>query len=225
MSPSLIATCQALVDGPWQHAVAARAACVAGTWEAFVVGSAPAAPLLVGRLDFAACLRLATGATEPPEEVDVELIPLWAGDNPDDDDAASWFVAHGMKLGAKPLHVVEAGPIGHDAARPLHALVSCRARVWSRTVVVDASSYSADVPLRLRRGGYGALEIQVMEILTARSVDGGEALPRPTEIVPMFSRRYRPRVTGVGAFRAEIDALQAPSEAVLATRERTPETD
>lgn len=187
---------QSVVSWPWPDTPRALEACRARAWPAFVTDSAPLRPLLFGRLDHAACVRQASGMFDGPRDVLLELFPVWVGDTPDELPAAEWWAVHAMRVDAGPLYVVETAPHGEDAPHLLTQAVHCRGRAWRAGVVVHTARYAPDVPLALRRGAFGVLDVNIYEVLDAQEREGAP-LPRPALVVPPFSRWLEPRVTGL----------------------------
>jgi hypothetical protein len=201
MNGDLIAMAQTIVDGPWQHATRARSACQSGSWTAFVNSVTPPAPILWGRWDLASCRELAAGTCEEPKDVVLRIFPLWVGENPSEEPAASWYLDHAMSIDDQPLSVIGSAPIGRDADPAIDRPTVCEARVWRAAVVVEARSYSAEVPMLLRQGSYGVLAMRIVEILRAESASG-EALPRPNITVPPFCTWCEPRAGGLDRMTA-----------------------
>jgi hypothetical protein len=189
-------TAQAILDGKWTHAAKARKACLAGAWSAFVEEVAPPSPVIVGRFDLSACRRLAADTFAGPREATVTLVPTWVGDNPDEDVAASWYVGHVMGVDDEPLRVVENGPRDSDAAPAVDRFIACKANVWRVAHVVLTRNYSPEIPLLLRRGDYGVIAAEVIEVVSAE-VATGAALPRPNASIPPFCVWLEPRVDGL----------------------------
>ena len=199
MAADPLATAQVIVDGPWRHAAAARTACRAGaaSWSAFVDTAAPPAPRLLGRVDFARCCRQAAAEFAGPHDRPVRLVPLWAG-SAEEEPAADWFVAHAIQMDEGAFSVVESGPQYHDAATALPRMATCRARVWRVAHVVESRSYSPEIPLLARRGAYGVLASEVIELMSVEETEG-EPLARPTAVVPAFGSWFEPRTGGLSS--------------------------
>jgi hypothetical protein len=102
----------------------------------------------------------------------------------------------------------EAGPfIGvGDAAPRADALWECTMRRWAAATVVESRSYAPDIPLRLRAGPFGVLELKVDEVVSVE-VRSSEPAPRPTREVPMFASWFEPRVALSPELESQVRAL------------------
>ena len=137
----------------------------------------------------------------------VTLVPLWACST-EDETSTEWVAVHGVLQEGKPLRVLETGPfIGVDDASPrADALWDCTVRRWSAATVVEGRAYAPSVPLRLRAGAFGVLELDVDEVHSV-AVRDAEPLPRPTRELPMFATWFAPRVAVAPELEEQIEAL------------------
>jgi hypothetical protein len=198
---------QTILRGPWRHAAAALRACQGGAWPAFVRETAPAKPLLVGRLDHGRCIALAERPPSGPVLVELTIVPLWACST-DDGASTEWVAVHGVLEGGEALAILEPGPFiaTADASPRADTLLECTVRRWSAATVVHTRSYAPEVPLALRAGAYGVLAMQIDDV---RSVveRRSPAIERPTREVPMFASWYEPRVQVSPVLLEQIRAL------------------
>lgn len=203
MTPTAIA--QQILDGRWRHASAALRACQQGAWAELARDVAPARPMLAGRLDHGRCLTLAERSLTGPLTTKLTLVPLWACST-EDAESTEWVAVHGVAREGEPLHVQEFGPHFEDASPRADALWECTVRQWTAALVVESRSYAPDIPLRLRAGAFGVVELDVREVL---AVDAREAapVPRPTREVPMFASWFEPRVKVSPDLEAQIRAM------------------
>lgn len=206
MSTELAAVAQAILDGKWRHAAAARAACRDGSWAAFVARTAPPRPVLLGRFDHAACVERAVAMFSGPREVDFELLPIWVVDN-EEEPSAEWVRAHATRVEGEPLARAEPGPLLEDAEPLLDVRVHGRARMWSVGNVAPSRSYAPGIELALRRGELCVVAGLVLDVVSV------EATPhppraRPTLVAPPFCVWVEPRVEGLSdEERREVLAL------------------
>lgn len=149
---------------------------------------------------------------EGPQEATVRLIPVWAGDVPDEVPAATWYAVHAVEGVGEPLVIIERGEYLADASQRLDCVVDCRARRWRVGHVVETRSYSPEIELALRAGEHGVLENVIYELLSVEPKED-VALARPTLVVPAFSVWFEPRVAGL------------PNELVRAIRNLSITTD
>lgn len=99
-----------------------------------------------------------------------------------------------MRVDAGPLGVVETAPQDEDAPRLLSRTVTCRARQWRAGVVVHAAGYSAEVPLPVRRGAFGVLNVEVYKSWTRGSWMASHR-PGRRSWYYLSGRWFEPRVT------------------------------
>lgn len=197
MSPTEIARlAQAITTGPWRHASAAMEACLEETWPDFVRASAPPRALL-GLLSHRRCVAIASTTFSGPREVTAELIPIWICDT-DDEPSTEWYSAHAERLDGGELSIVETGPRDKDVAQCLGARVSCRAQVWQVGIVVLSRNYAPDIPMLVRHGDYAVLQRDIIRVIEAQALPGGELI-RPSLTVPRFCSWVEPRVEGLPA--------------------------
>lgn len=205
MTPVEIA--QRILDGPWQHAGAAVAACRRGAWREFVRAHAPPRPALFGRADHARCLELAANSLEGPRTVRLALVPLWAC-SAAEEESNGWVAVHGVAQSGHPMYVQEAGPFiaSGDAERRAEAVWECQARRWACKVVAESQFYGPGVELPFRAGAYCVVDRTCFDVL---AVEPREADPiqRPTAKVPIFSTLVEPRVRVGAELAAQIRAL------------------
>jgi hypothetical protein len=112
------------------------------------------------------------------------------------------------------MRVQEAGPFiaRPDAAPRADALWECVVRRWTAASVVESRSYAPEIPLRLRAGAFGVLELHIDEVVsvTARET---EPMPRPTRKVPMFATWFEPRVRLPLELESQIRAMCITADA------------
>ena len=204
---NLTETAQKVLDGKWMHASGALRACQRGVWAEFAREVAPARPLLVGRLDHGRCLALAERSLVGPVLTKLTLVPLWACST-EDAVSTEWVAVHGIAEEGKPMWVQESGPfIAVDDASPrADALWECALRRWTAATVVESRSYAPDIPLRLRAGAFGVLELRVDEVVSVEARES-EPVPRPTREVPMFASWFEPRVALSPELESQISAM------------------
>jgi hypothetical protein len=202
---SNVAIVQQILDGPWQHASAARQACRDQTWAAFVQKTAPARPALFGRRDHARCVALAASAPTSPVMASMELVPLW-GCVTYESPADEWVAVHGVRWEGRTLDLQEASPFFEHASPRADVLCECKVQRRKAGVVVTSDSYASNIPMRLKAGAFAVLELDISEVL---SVAGRDSAPvaRPLLEVPIFSRRFLPRVAVTAELERAIDAL------------------
>jgi hypothetical protein len=202
---SNVAIAQQILDGPWQYQAAARRACRDETWPAFVREAAPARPVLFGRGDHARCIALAETAPMGPVTATLDLVPLWgcvSWETPSND----WLAVHGVRWEGEVMGVQESSPFLEDASPRADALWVCKVRRWKAGIVVGSDAYAPSIPMRLRAGAFAVLEAQMVEVL-AVSVHASAPVARPVAEVPLFSRRFLPRVAVALEFERAIDSL------------------
>ena len=203
---SNVAIVQQVLDGPWQHASAARKACRDGAWPAFVREAAPARPTLFGRGDHARCIALAESAPMGPIVGSLELVPLWGCltyETPADD----WVAVHGvMRRNEGTLDVQENSPFFEDASPRVDALCECEIRRWNAGVVVESDRYASNIPMRLRAGAFAVLELNIDDVVSV-AVRASAPVARPVLEVPAFSRRFLPRVVVAPELERAIQAI------------------
>jgi hypothetical protein len=199
------AIAQQVLDGPWQYAAAARKACRDEAWPAFVREAAPARPVLFGRGDHARCIALAESAPTGPVMARLELVPLW-GCVTDETPSSEWLAVHAVRWRGEAMVVQESTPFLEDASPRVDALWECEVRRWTAGVVVTSDAYGPSVPMRLRAGALAVLELQVVEVLSV-AVHEAARVARPVAEVPLFSRRFLPRVALASELGQAIDAL------------------
>jgi hypothetical protein len=202
---------QQLLNGKWRHATAALEACQRGDWADFVRRFPPPRPLLIGRLDYRRCLALAEASLRGPETTTLTLVPLWACST-FETEANQWVAVNGVAQEGQPLYVHEPGPFVADESPLADALWKCTVRRWQAASVVDSHSYAPGVPLQLRAGAFGVLDIHVDEVLSVE-VNPTEPLPRPTREVPMFASWFEPRVRVPAELESQIAAMCSREEA------------
>ncbi|HEX8700482.1 MAG TPA: hypothetical protein VF815_16655 [Myxococcaceae bacterium] len=185
---------QQILNGRWMYASAALRACQRGEWAGFVREVAQAKPRLGGRRDYERCLALAERSLVGPVLKSLTLVPLWACST-EDGMSTEWVAVHGVAQDGQPLQVQESGPFidVEDASPRVDALWECTVRRWTAATLVESRFYSPEIPLLLRAGEFGVLELRIDEVL---SVDARETglLPRPVREVPMFASWFEPRV-------------------------------
>jgi hypothetical protein len=122
--------------------------------------------------------------------------------------STEWVAVHGVAQEGQPLHVREAGPfIAVDDASPrADALWECSVRRWTAATVVESQYYAPEVPLRLRAGQFGVLDMTIDEVLTVEARQSA-LVPRPTREVPMFASWFEPRVSVPAELESQIRAM------------------
>ncbi len=205
-----LATLQRLLDGPWRHAAASRAACRDNAWEAFQCEQMPTPgwhrPLL--RRSYEQCLERAVSLVSGPVDVVLDIIPIWVADTHETEGSADdyWFRGHAVRVG--PFGKGESGPMLDDADPAVDVRYRCEAVQWTVGNIVHSRSYAPSIELELRHAVYGVLPGDVLELNAVETVNG-DPLPRPTIGVPPFCSWVEPRVTGLA--RAVVDELRALS--------------
>jgi hypothetical protein len=192
----LVARAQVLVDGSWTRMEDARRACREQRWAALVRELAPRAPRLLGRWDHARCVEHAAAMCEGPDAVTIQIVPVWAGSNPDDEPSSEWYAAVALQVAEEPLTVVDGD--GEDLSPSVLHRVICRGRRWRVGLVIETKSYAPSVELALRAGAFGVVENDVYEVESAEEVSGGP-VPRPTRTIPPFCSWFEPAVAGLPA--------------------------
>lgn len=205
MPATLLALAQRLLDGPWQHAEAAREACRAASWAAFVQHAAPPKPLLLGRRAYNDCIERAVGTLCAPFTTSCVLVPAWACSTYEE-EGAQWVATHVQLDGEGRLEVREGGPFLCDSKPCAEQAIECTIRQWTAATVVASEAYGPSVSLQRRVGPYAVLNLTIAQVLTAQLRDGAP-LPRPTRVVPVFSTWFEPRVVVPPALDAQIRAL------------------
>jgi hypothetical protein len=205
MTPREIA--QQILDGPWVHASAALRACQRGEWAEFVRASASKKPWLWGWFAYLRCCALAERTFAGPDVTQATLVPLWACGTAET-VSTEWVAVHGVVRDRKPMEVLEMGPfIALDDASPsADAVWECTVKRWKVGIVVDGYVYGPGIPLLLRAGGFGVLELEIYEVIDVLAREG-EAQSRPRREVPIFASWFAPRVTVSPELESQISAM------------------
>jgi hypothetical protein len=205
MSPTEIS--QRILNGKWRHASAALRACQRGAWPEFARKAAPPRPLLLSRLDHRRCLELAERSLTGPVTTKLTLVPLWACSTAEV-VSTEWVAVHGVAQEGQPLQLQEVAPFitVDDASPRADAPWECAVRRWTAATVVDSDSYALAVPMLLRAGAFGVLELQVYEVLSV-DLRETEPVPRPTREVPIFSSWFEPRARVSPELESRIRAM------------------
>jgi hypothetical protein len=198
---------QQILDGAWMQASAALRACQRGEWAEFVRESASRKPWLWGWFAYLRCRALAERTFAGPDVTQVTLVPLWACGTAET-VSTEWVAVHGIARDHKPLEVLEMGPfIALDDASPsADAVWECTVKCWKVGLVVDGSVYAPGIPLLLRDGGFGVLELEIYEVIDVLAHEGA-ALSRPRREVPIFASWFAPRVTVSPELESQISAM------------------
>jgi hypothetical protein len=167
--------------------------------------SMPKPPLLVGRRDHARCISIAQDSLREPAVTAVSLLPAWACQSWESESTA-WFAVHCSAAVDRPLAVVESGPFLQDSSPRADMPLECKIRRWSAATVVSCGHYGPGVPLKLRVGAFGVLDIEPTEVVEVEMREA-ESIPRPDHPVPMFSCWFEPRVRLPTEIESQIRAL------------------
>jgi hypothetical protein len=217
-APDLLAIARRIVDGPYQHAAAAREACRSGRWAELAQRTAPERPgLFGGRGDWAACIELASRTFSGPKPVTVTIVPAW-GCSTDEGASTEWVEIHAVVVDAREPYIAEAGPWYEPAEPQLRSVVVARANAFDVAWVVPTRSYAPSIELMLRRGKYGVLAARVIDLLDL--TEGGyregaspsDAVPRPTIEVPPFCQWTEPRASCSASLAAAIRKLSVTTD-------------
>lgn len=184
---------QAILDGRWQHAVAARTACQDGRWGAFVQEITPRPGILSGRREHRRCVERATALFSGPRDGQLEVVPVWIGNSEDEEATTEWYAAHATSLDGEPMGLLEAGPHYEDVTPHVTHHLHARVRWWEVGHVVLTRHYGPGIDLAIRGSTFGVLVGRIIEVLEVTPCDEPPA-PRPAIRVPSWCSWIEPRV-------------------------------
>jgi hypothetical protein len=157
---------QAIIDGDWRFAAAAREACKNNTWREFQLLQQPKPFVfnVFALVSYNRCLSKCIELFNAPTIQEMMLIPVWMGNNLDDDPIRHWEKAYVMKIGDQPLSIIENSSITKYSKVLFDLIITLKVRVWDVGILIKSSAYSSSVPLVIRGIPYGVLDNRVIEV-------------------------------------------------------------
>src|SRR6185436_9934442 len=115
------------------------------------------------------------------------LIPVWVGDNPDDEPYNDWERSYAIKIGNQPVSITDSASATKYAKALSGSVITLKVNSWNVGILVESRYYSPEIQLAKRGIPYGVLQSQVIEIEEILKEENHELIPKPKEEILPFS--------------------------------------